>query len=270
MAVGRVMAPCQGPDATTRKYQIGVQAGLEYATVADLKLSDDGLYYWDGLRWVSTLSADGRSRWTGSAWVPVASPVAPAYPYYQQPRRVRMPTPWTKPMQNSVAALNAIFILYLLGVAYLLSTTMSQIVNQSLVQSAAQNPQASPPPTQLVTAFNSLFAFVFWGGAAIGIVISIVIIIGALNRWTWMFYVVLVLLGLQTIALPFDLITAISQSAISNAYGLHTLELWLTVLMGIPSAALFVWMMIAVFRYGPWAMTRNVEWLGPAAPAPAS
>src|SRR5216683_2443487 len=38
--------------------------------MADMRLSDDGLYYWDGSRWISTLSPDGRWRWNGSGWVP--------------------------------------------------------------------------------------------------------------------------------------------------------------------------------------------------------
>lgn len=232
--------------------------------MVDLKFSADGSYYWDGRYWVRALSPDGHFRWNGSEWVPVAAPPVSPYPYYA-PRTVRVPTPWTKPMQNAVAALNAITILYLLGEAYLLSTTMSQFVNQS----ATQYPQASPPPAQLVTGITSLFSVVFWGGAAIGSVVCIVIIIGALNRWTWMFYVVLVIFGLGTIGLPFNFISAVTRSAVSNTYGQNVLASWLTVAIGIPTAALFAWMLIAVFRYGPWAMTRNAEWPAQAAPAPA-
>ena len=33
-----------------------------------LRMSPDGMYYWDGQAWVSTLSHDGRSRWNGQAW----------------------------------------------------------------------------------------------------------------------------------------------------------------------------------------------------------
>jgi len=49
--------------------------------VADLRLSDDGLFYWDGRQWVTTLSPDGRFRWNGSAWVAVGG-VAPPAPHY--------------------------------------------------------------------------------------------------------------------------------------------------------------------------------------------
>ena len=64
----------------------------------------DGLYYWDGQKWVSTLSPDGRFRWNGTAWVPVAGIPAPGYAQYQLPRSVRVPTSWTQPMQIAVVA----------------------------------------------------------------------------------------------------------------------------------------------------------------------
>ena len=34
-------------------------------------LSWDGMHYWDGRAWVSTLSPDGRYRWDGRSWMPV-------------------------------------------------------------------------------------------------------------------------------------------------------------------------------------------------------
>jgi hypothetical protein len=237
--------------------------------VADLKFSADGNYYWDGRYWVRALSPDGNFRWNGSEWVPVAAPTTAAHPY-NAPKPAREPTPWTKPMQNSVAALEAFTIVYLVSEAYLLSTTMSQFVNQGLQQSATQNPQASPPPAELVMGITSLFSLVFWGGAAMGSIVCIVIIIGALNRWTWMFYVELVFLGLGTIGLPFNLISAVTGSVVANVYGANTLASWLTVAWGIPTAALFAWMMVAVFRYGPWAMTRPGNWRAQAWSVPTS
>jgi len=60
------------------------------------------MYYWDGQRWVSTLSPDGRHRWNGSAWEPLA---VPAYvPAYQPARPPRQPTSWTRPLQIAVIA----------------------------------------------------------------------------------------------------------------------------------------------------------------------
>ena len=40
-------------------------------------LSPDGLWWWDGTRWQTTVSPDGRWRWTGAQWVPHVAPARP-------------------------------------------------------------------------------------------------------------------------------------------------------------------------------------------------
>ncbi|HEV2033220.1 MAG TPA: hypothetical protein VGU71_03315 [Candidatus Dormibacteraeota bacterium] len=42
------------------------------------RLSDDGMWYWDGQQWRATLSEDGRWRWDGQKWQPAATSMAPA------------------------------------------------------------------------------------------------------------------------------------------------------------------------------------------------
>src|SRR6266446_2509189 len=181
--------------------------------MADMRLSDDGLYCWDGSRWISTLSPDGRWRWNGSGWVPVAAMVAPAfapYPSYQQ----------------------------------------------------------TPPPAEMVSSITTMMSGVLWVAAIFGVVFAVVVIIGALARWTWMFYVVLVLLGLSAAGLPLNIIGAVAGSTSINPFSLPGWISWLSVALGVPSTALFVWMLVAVVRYGPWAMTRKVE--SPQMPQPAT
>src|ERR1700694_4023397 len=40
------------------------------------QLSPDGLWYWDGQKWLTTLSANGKFRWDGHNWVALgAAPV---------------------------------------------------------------------------------------------------------------------------------------------------------------------------------------------------
>jgi hypothetical protein len=229
--------------------------------MADMRVSDDGLYYWDGSRWISTLSPDGRWKWNGSAWVPVTGMVAAGfapYPSYQQPATPRVPTPWTKPMQYAVAAWYAVSGLYALSLPFWMSGTMSQIINQSIQRSTAQNPEVSPPPAEVISSITTMMSGVLWLAAIFGVALAVVIIIGALNRWTWMFYVVLVFLGLGAISLPFNIIGAVAGSTALNPYSLPAGVTWLSVVLGIPSTALFVWMLVAVIRYGPWAMTRTV------------
>ena len=50
-------------------------------------LSPDGHFYWDGVRWNTTISPDGAWRWNGVAWVPIGrSPIA----LYASPRTLRV------------------------------------------------------------------------------------------------------------------------------------------------------------------------------------
>jgi hypothetical protein len=232
--------------------------------VAEPRLSEDGLYYWDGRQWLSTLSPDGRSRWNGYAWVPVASMApmaAPAYPVYQQPATVRVPTPWTRPMQYAVAAWYTLAAIYGLSLPFWMSGVMTQAVNQSFQRQAQLNPNVSPPPPEFVSSMASMMSGILWASAIIAVVVCAVIVVGAVLRWTWIFWVVLVLLGLGTLALPFNLISAVAGSTYAaSLYGLPTWTTWLSVAIGIPNAALFVWMLVALIRYGPWATTKSAPW----------
>jgi hypothetical protein len=237
--------------------------------MGDLKLSEDGLYYWDGRQWISTLSPDGRSRWTGNAWVPVAPMAAPAYAYYQQPATVRVPTPWTKPMQYAVAAWYLLAALYGLSLPFWMSGVMTQAFNQSFQRQAQLNPNVSPPPQEFVSSMSSMMSGILWASAIIAVAVCAVLVVGALRRWTWIFWVVLVLLGLGTLALPFNLISAVAGSSYAaSLYGLPAWTTWLSVAIGIPNAALFVWMLVGLIRYGAWATTKATA--AGTVPAPAT
>src|SRR5207244_12614837 len=89
------------------------------------RVSPDGMYYWDGQSWVSTLSHDGRFRWHGTAWVPVASqPFAPV-PYQARPA-ARQPAAWPLPAQYAVAAGQAMSAVCRLPVTFWRGASMSQ------------------------------------------------------------------------------------------------------------------------------------------------
>ncbi len=203
---------------------------------------------------MTTLSNDGRSRWNGLAWVPVGPVVTPGF--YQQPQaRGRVPSGWTKPLQYSVVAYYVISAIWAVAGPFLMAGSISDYVNQVIQQNSALNPDVPPPSADVLATINSVITVALGLGAAIGVAISAVAIIGALRRWTWVFYAVLVLLGLQSVSFPFTLISAFSTSALSPM----KLPVALTaasVALAIPAVALFIWMAVAAFRRGPWAMTR--------------
>jgi hypothetical protein len=203
---------------------------------------------------VTTLSHDGRSRWNGMAWVPLSA--APSAMYQQPQRKPRTPTGWTKPLQYAVAAWYLLQALYAITLPFLMTGPMTDYFNQVMQRQAELNPDVAPPPADFLATITSVMTFALWAGALIGIAISAVAIIGALKRWTWLFYAVLILLGFQAVSFPFTLLSAFSSSAI-NPVKLPVELTIASVAFGIPAVALFGWMLVAAARRGPWAMQRE-------------
>jgi hypothetical protein len=191
--------------------------------------------------------------------VPVGPTGAPGFS--TQPHTgVRVPTGWTKPLQYSVVAFYVASAIWAVAAPFLMAAPLSDYLNQAIQQNAALNPDVPPPSADLIATINSVITVALGISAAVGVAISAVAIIGALRRWTWVFYAVLVLLGLQAVSFPFSLISAFSTTAISaSPYGSMKLPIGLTaasIAFAIPAIALFIWMAVAAFRRGPWAMTR--------------
>lgn len=214
------------------------------------------MYYWDGQRWVSTLSPDGRQRWNGSKWELVVGPAFAPAPYVAAPSR--QSTSWTRPLQYGVAAWYVWSVIYMLATPLWMGGMMTQIFNQSLQNQRQLNPEVSPPPAAFTDMMSSVMTAGMWISAVFYAAVFVVIIVGTTQRWTWMYYVVLVLLGLTTVLLPLDLVyLAVGHSfgpysSIASPSWLYLLNL----LTGIPAVGLFVWMLVALVRRGPWAMTR--------------
>lgn len=225
------------------------------------RVSPDGMYYWDGQGWVSTLSPDGRHRWNGAAWVPV-----PGQPYIpvpgQQAGAARQPTSWTRPLQYAVAGWYVWSAIYSLTLPLWMGGLMSQIINQSIANQEAIHPDQPPPPAGFAEMMQNATTIGMWIGVGILVAIYAVPFIGALRRWTWIFYVVMVLLGLSALLLPIDMFDAAMGPRLSGASS-FTMPSWfyvVNVVTGLPGAALFAWMLIAQITRGPWAMKRPASY----------
>lgn len=213
------------------------------------------MYYWDGATWVSAVSPDGRYRWNGTAW----EPLAPAPPAYAPAGPVeREPTSWTRPLQYAVAAWYLFSAVMALSLPFWMSGQMSTMMRAAIQQSEQQNPYATPPPPGFVDAMTSMLSGVLWFAAFFGIALSIVAIVGALRRWTWLYYAVLVLLGLGVVSSPLSLVN-MATGAYSSTYGytVPTAMFVLGIVLWFPETALFVVMLIALIKRGPWGMTRG-------------
>ncbi len=70
-----------------------------------------------------------------------------------------------------------------------------------------------------------------------------------------MYYAVVVLLGLGALSLPFSLVST-PPGTVPLPLQIQLLK-WAQFVIGLGGAALFVWMLFALVRHGPWAMSRT-------------
>ncbi|TMF36545.1 MAG: hypothetical protein E6I27_12925 [Chloroflexi bacterium] len=179
---------------------------------------------------VGQISADGQFRWDGTQWVPIP----PAY---------REPTSWSRPMQLITAGLFLISAITSVVVAFV-------FINHDSMLKAIQ---ASGPPsgTDVETAANFGIA-VAYGVVIFFAILQVVAAIGSYLGWRWMFWGALVLFGLNSIG-AFTNLGPISNPKTS---AIPFSGLLISELFALLSLAMFVWMLIAAVRFGPWAMKK--------------
>jgi len=181
---------------------------------------------------VGQISADGQFRWDGQQWVPLAA-------------NYREPTPWTRPMQLISAAL---FVLS--AVTSIITTAI--FVNHDTMVRALKAQSVQVPSTTTLDDIANISLAITWGVVIFFTVCEVVAAIGSYFGWRWVFWGALVLYGLSGISAFTNLTTLFnaSKSPVPVA-GLVAGEIF-----SVLGLAMFVWMLIAVIRYGPWAMKR--------------
>jgi hypothetical protein len=180
---------------------------------------------------VGQISADRQFRWDGSQWVPLAT-------------NEREPTPWTRPMQLISAAL---FVLSAVGS---LITTFIYVNHDSMLN-AIKAQGTLPSGTDVDSAVNVAIGITY-GFVIFLAVLWLVAAVGSYLGWRWMFWAALVLYGLSAIS-AFTNLSTLSNPSRSPipAPGLIVSEVFSLIGLG-----LFVWMLIAAIKYGPWAMKK--------------
>jgi len=181
---------------------------------------------------VGQVSADGQFRWDGAQWAPLAS-------------GYREPTSWTRPMQLATAA---IFV-----VSALLNTAMTFIfVNRDSVLRAtiAQN-QEYPAGTDIEAVVSTVILFTYAATVLFGL-LYLFIAFGSYRGWRWMFWVALIAFGLGGLG-AFTNFANLARPAQSS---FPVVALVIDEIGGIVSLAMFIWMLIALVRRGPWAMRK--------------
>lgn len=94
-------------------------------------------------------------------------------------------------------------------------------------------------------------------GFAIGFAVFLAVLelfgaLGAFLRWRWVFWYVLVLFGLGSLSALFGVYGLFRSSNTPFPLGYEVVS----EVLGLAAVATFVWMLIGVIRYGPWAMKR--------------
>jgi hypothetical protein len=178
------------------------------------------------------ISADGQFRWDGQQWVPLAA-------------NYRVPTPWTRPMQLAAAGLLALSALsgVVMSFAFVNHDSMLRAVH-------AQGTQI-PAGTDIDTIVNAAIALAY-GVAIFWAVLYLVAALGSFLRWRWMFWGAFVLLCLGTIGTLINL----RSFANSDRSPIPVGGLVVGELIGALGAAVFVWMLVGLVKYGPWAMKK--------------
>jgi hypothetical protein len=181
---------------------------------------------------IGQVSADGQFRWDGQQWVPI-------------PQGTREPTTWTRPMQLAAAGLFAVEAVYsvLVSVIFINHDSMLRAINA----------QGTAIPAG--TAVDTIVNIAIISTIAVTVVIAILELVAAVGSylgWRWIFWAALVLFGFGGLGALLNLPSLFKPSASPIPLpGLLVSEL-----LSIVSLGLFIWMLMGVIKFGPWAMKK--------------
>jgi hypothetical protein len=216
--------------------------------------SPDRRYWWDGAVWVLAVSADGRLWFDGREWV--SNPL-------RAPAHRREPTKWTRPLQLLVVA---VAVLSSISVVATLPYALS-VMPPTVVYGPADVPPAEAQ--QMIQSSRVFMTASFIAAVAFGVGIMIVMIVGALYRWMWAFWLALVMFGLSTIGIilasGFGLLASVGVT-LPGPPGPTTAHVppvpaglqisgWL---LNAAETLTFILLLIAAVRIGPWGCRNEI------------
>lgn len=203
------------------------------------------------------MSPDGHYYWNGAAWMPVAG-AFPSQPWVRA--GVPAATSWTRPLRYAVAGWGAVQAIWAVTLPFWYITTMTRWADAMNLRESQLHPDQPPPPTPNAMS-NTIASAMFYLGIGILLAIGVTAIVGALKQWKWAYYTILIVVGLEVIWLTFGVlwglaVTALTTTVFGASAGPPPWMILAQLAFDIPSAALVVFMLVALFRRGPWAMTK--------------
>jgi hypothetical protein len=178
------------------------------------------------------VSGDGQFRWDGQQWVPI-------------PPGTREPTPWTRPMQLAAAGLFAF------EAVYSVVTAIAFINHDAMLKAIRAQGTQIPSGTSVDTVVNIAI------GTTIAVIVffaicELVAAAGSYLGWRWVFWAALILFGLGGLGALTNLPTLFKP----ETSPIPLPAVLVSELASILSLAMFVWMLIGVIKFGPWAMKK--------------
>jgi len=189
---------------------------------------------------VPARSPDRAWWWDGNRWVPSGIAVGAVRYQYQ-------PTAWTRRLQLIIVAL---LVLGLVVAVLVLPSAMTQIFQQSINRSVAQQPTNDPAAgaqvrqtmTSIMDAtvlFAGVFTVIFYG----------VVLVGIWKLWRWLYWYFVVSGLLASVGLLQNLVDLTGVVP-------YPFPAWFIVpgvLSGLAWLILALWMIVVYRRYGTWA-----------------
>lgn len=141
--------------------------------------------------------------------------------------------------------------LFVVEAVYSVVTSLIFINHDSMLRAMQAQGTQFPSGTDVDTVVNVGIAF------AIGVVIFIAVLeliasVGSYLGWRWMFWAALILFGFGSLGALTNLGTFARPSTSPIPIG----AVAISELLSIVSLGLFVWMLVGVVKYGPWAMKK--------------
>jgi hypothetical protein len=160
-------------------------------------------------------------------------------------------------MQLAVIALTLVGALNLVFLLPYLADYLRRSIQQSIDLSLASQPGTVGNADQLRMIAEQVAFFSVALTVAFAIVWSLLVLIGTLRRWTWLYWLLMITAGLSVLGLPQQVLelfgVGISGGPGQPVFLLPLPSALLGVVLGLAELAIFIWMIVALRRFGPWA-----------------
>ncbi|MDQ6789930.1 MAG: hypothetical protein M3075_04605 [Candidatus Dormibacteraeota bacterium] len=160
-------------------------------------------------------------------------------------------------MQLAVIALTLVGALNLLFLLPYFGDYLRRSIRQSIDLSLASQPGTVENADQVRMIAEQVAFFSVALTVAFAIVWCLLVLIGTLRRWTWLYWLLMIAAGLSVLGLPQQALeifgVGISGGPGQPVFLLPLPNALLGLILGLAELALFIWMIVALRRFGPWA-----------------